>query len=90
MEAGTQLKRSETESTSVLRMPAALVEDMSGFAKAKHVVREIADPAWRADHKSELLERIDNGYVDEDTGQRVVLPHFGRTHLKNVIACGWW
>lgn len=38
-----------------------------------------------ADHASELLDMVENGFIVEETGERAELPQFARTHLKTMI-----
>lgn len=40
------------------------------------------------DSEAEVLDRIENGYVDEATGKEVRFSPTTRTLLKTIITCG--
>ena len=42
------------------------------------------------DHITGLIEKIENGYVVDDTGELAQLPRFARTHLKTSVRLGGW
>lgn len=52
--------------------------------------REHADPASNTDHITELLEKIDQGYLVEETGERAYLPRFARAWVKSSVSSGGW
>ena len=40
--------------------------------------------------RDDLLQKIENGYVVEGTGERVQIPSIARTHLKTSVELGGW
>ena len=54
--------------------------------------REASAPAEEVltDQTAELIEKIENGYMIDDTGQLTQFPRLARTHLKTIVKTGGW
>lgn len=61
-----------------------------GYSMPESVRDETPDPTSQTDHIAELLEKIDQGYIVEETGERAYIPRFARAWVKSSVLSGGW
>ena len=49
-----------------------------------------SDPDPDADQIAELLEKVDHGYLVEESGERAYIPQFAKAGVKSFISTGGW
>lgn len=61
-----------------------------GYSVPASVRKVTADPASQTDHVAELLEKVDHGYIVEETGERACIPQFARAWVKSSVLSDDW
>lgn len=74
---------------------SVLLANFIGFSTPKiqnhrKNIRVNVGPASHTDNVSELLDKIDQGYIVEETGERARIPRFARAWLQSSISSGDW
>lgn len=49
-------------------------------------LQKTAEPTSPPDHISDLLKRIDQGYILEETGERAYIPRFARAWVQSSVS----
>lgn len=61
-----------------------------GYSVPVSVREETLVPASQNNHVAELLEKVDHGYIVEETGERAYIPRFARAWVKSSVSSGGW
>jgi hypothetical protein len=67
-----------------------IVRDAFRIGTATQVTAENIAQKNETDHIADLMEKIENGYIVEETGGHARIPRYARAHLKTLAGTGGW
>ena len=67
-----------------------LVRNLFSIDAFERANQEITAPVPAPDPLAHLMEKIDNGYTVEETGEHITLPGHARAYARTLVENGGW